>query len=942
MSSIVVPLNPFSEQIVTQPRRAEPAIKGLNDQVLRRLVAEFEKATTVPRRCGRVQLVVSPAGGYGKSHLTGRLFREVGRRATRVYVRPFTAPDSCWISLLHSMVQELTGPEFEEGQDHGPFPPTQLDAMAHGVFGTLLVGLMDAGEYNYADPEFVRHRLTKQIFEKWDLSNPASPWGAWAAETLDTFEASETRSARLIRLLEELTLNTLSSATRPQAWLRVLRGYCQDRADAAARELALEWVRARMPRVEEATKPLGLTIADGEDQAATVAVRNSTARSRVLDLLALSKLYRPLVLCFDQTEVFARVPGLSTAFGTVLSDLVQGEGAHLTVVTANSEVWHSQLLPAMESADQDRIAPRLEMLGLTREQGRELAQQRLKLTRLPMDLQSQITAADWLDTQFNSGLLSPREFLRRCERRYEDIVPAAPAQSAKPEMMLVELFSREHKRLLDDPRELSDYRPDVLRWALLDVPSRVSSGVTVHPYGESAVSFVADWKEGDSKRWVIVIEEGAHALNWRTITNRAVTLHRQSEGTVTLAIRTATQPTLPRPHWGMVGPEMEEAERTRALRVVTLTADQLARIYATWELYTQACQGDIPHEPDAVVRFAAQRFQSWYASLRGEKSAEEKHDTGQIPGEILAPLPEPAGVDSSILAGRAPAASPQVSAAVPFAAPANATALAPTMEVEEPAQIGHSSTAPHLQPAPDRSTSSAPLAVPATKSAPLAIPVTGPAPLYQPTPAAPATTATPKPFPAPTIAPAQQPAVAASAPRPIPAPSAQPQPTAAAPAAPKPVIPPAPVPKPNVPAPNAGAPAGPRPFPGAPAPSRPPQPAPAGATGPKPFVATPGVAASSAPKPFPGTAAPPTGPAPHARPTPKTTPVSVAAAVPTSATPGTSANSFSTAQRSPFLPKPLATPPNYPKPNVPPPNASRAHMPTPDEEAELRSRNDGG
>jgi hypothetical protein len=483
MSSIAVPLNPFADQIVTQPRRAEPAIKGLNDQVLRRLVAEFDKVSTVPRRCGRVQLVVSPAGGYGKSHITGRLFREVGRRATRVYVRPFTAPDSCWIALLHSMVQELTGPEFEDSTDRGPFPPTQLDAMAHGIFGTLLVGLMDAGEYSYSDPEFVRHRLIKQAFEKWDLSNPASPWGAWAAETLDTFEASETRSARLIKLLEELTQNTLSSATRPQAWLRTLRSFCQDRADAAARELALEWVRARTPRAEEATKPLGLTVADGEDQAATVAVRNATARSRVLDLLALSKLFRPMVICFDQTEVFGRVPGLPKAFGTVLSDLVQGEGAHLTVVTANQEVWQSQLLPAMESADQDRIAPRSEMLGLTRDQGLELAQQRLKQTRLPLDLQAQITAPDWVDLQFNSGLLSPREFLRRCERRFEDVVPAAPAQSAKPEMMLVELFAYEHKRLLDDPRELEDYRSNVLRWALLDVPTHVSTGVSVHPYG---------------------------------------------------------------------------------------------------------------------------------------------------------------------------------------------------------------------------------------------------------------------------------------------------------------------------------------------------------------------------------------------------------------------------------------------------------------------------
>lgn len=673
MSAVAIPLNPFADQIVTSPRRAEPPVKGLNDQVLRRMLGEFEKVDVPPRRCSRVQLVVSPAGGYGKSHLTGRLFREIGRRATRVYVRPFSDPESCWVSLLHSTVQELTGPEFEEGADRGPFPPTQLDALAHGVFAALLVGLMDAGEFTYNDPAFVRERLMKRAFEKWDLSDPQSAWGAWAAETLDNFEASETRSARIVKLFEELTQNTLSDTTRPLAWLRVLRSYSQDRADAATRDLALEWIRARTPRVDEATKPLGLMIADGEDQAAGAAGRNSRARSRVLDLLAMAKLFRPFIQCFDQTEVFGRVPGLAKAFGSLLSDMVQGEGAHLTIVTANNDVWESQLLPEMERADQDRIAPRVEMLGLTRDQGRELALQRLKQTRLPADLQEQVIAPAWLDMQFSIGLLSPREFLRRCERRYEEIVPAAPAQPAKPEMMLVELYSRERKMLLEDQRELSDYRGDVLRWALLEVPTRVSSGVKVSRLQDGLASFVAEWAGEESKRWLIVIEEGSHALNWRSIAARAVALHREKAGTTTIAVRIAGQPAIPQASWGMVGPEIEEAERTKALRIVTLSPDVVARVYAGWELYTQACQGDIPHDPDAVVRFTAQRLQSWYSSLRGAKSSEELHDVA-VSGDILAPLPD-TPADKV-------AAAPAPSIAVPaaLAAPtAPAVAAAPTV-----------------------------------------------------------------------------------------------------------------------------------------------------------------------------------------------------------------------------------------------------------------------
>ena len=43
--------------------------------------------------------------------------------------------------------------------------------------------------------------------------------------------------------------------------------------------------------------------------------------------------------------------------------------------------------------------------------------------------------------------------------------------------------------------------------------------------------------------------------------SRAVALRKQRPGTTTVAVRTTAQPVLPQPHWGMVGPEMEDAER---------------------------------------------------------------------------------------------------------------------------------------------------------------------------------------------------------------------------------------------------------------------------------------------------------------------------------------------------------------------------------------------
>jgi hypothetical protein len=938
MPPVAIPLNPFADQIVTSPRRAEPSVPGLNDEVLRRLSAEFEKVNAPPRRCGRIQLVVSPAGGYGKSHLMGRLFRDVGRRATRVYVRPFSAPETCWISLLHSMVQELTGPEFEDGSEQGMFPPTQLDALAHGVFGTALVGLMDAGEFTYSDPEYVRERLMKQTFVKWDLSNPQSTWGAWASDTLDTFEKSDVRSARMIRLVEELTQNTLSNTTRPQAWLRVLRSYSQDRADAAARELSLEWIRARTPRVPEGTEPLGLVVADGEDQTASVAVRNAAARARVLDLLSLAKLFRPFVLCFDQTEVFGRVPGLAKAFGSLLSDLVQGEGAHFTVVTANNTVWESQLLPEMDAADHDRIAPRLELQGLTREQGRELALQRFKQTRLPADLQEKVIAADWLDAQFSAGLLSPRDFLRRCERRYEEIVPAAPAQAAKPEMMLVELYERERKRLLDDPRELAAYRTDVLRWALLDVPTRINSGFTVSASRGNAPSFVADWMDPASKHWVFVIEEGSHALNWRTIAAQANALHKVDSGTTAVAVRIATQPALP-------VAEVEQAERNQAMQSVILTPDQLARVYAAWELYAQACQGDIPHEPDAVVRFAAQRFQSWFAALRGAKSTEEIHVHASAPGEILQELPEkkaepsaaaaPSGTSPSVPAPSTPAPAtppPPTPTTPPPPAPTTPPPPAPT-------------TPPSPVPPPAPSTPPSPAPVPAPTPPPPPSPTTPPPP--SPTTPPPPSPTTPPP-PAPTfarpvvattpvaVAATTQVPVAPAKPTPAP-PTARPAPSPGARPVPPPAVAGPPKPQPATPPPNVARPAkatvpvqvvpDTAPIPSQPAPAKPspppgvkPMPAPVA----RPILRpnAPGTTSPASPPP-PAPAASPPGGRPPLPPGVKPVPRPTGPAVPPPKGPVAPSNTGGDAPKSPWL-RPPGT-----APQSPPTNGSGKAPPSP-------------
>ncbi|HSI64438.1 MAG TPA: hypothetical protein VLE43_15020, partial [Candidatus Saccharimonadia bacterium] len=625
MSSVVVPLNPFSDQIVTSPRRAEPSVQGLNDQALQRLVGAFTAMELPPCRGGRIHLVTSPSGGYGKSHLTGRLYRELGRRATQIYVRPFSDPDTHWVSLLHTIIQEMLAPEFtgeeeEEIKDRGIYPPTQLDAFAHGVFASVLIALLDAGEFEYGDPEFVKDRLRNRTFEKWDLGDPRSNWGVWASDMLQRYEESESREARVLKSLNQATSNYLGSTTRPQAWLRVLRRFAGNRGATALRDQALEWLRARTPMIELVTKPLGLQATDGVDSEGGIAARNSMARSRVLDLLALGRLFRPFVICFDQTEVFGRVPGLARAFGGMLSDLVQCEGAQFTVVTSNREIWNTELSPSIEVADRDRIAPAMELTGLSQTQGRELAVNRLRETRLPVELQEYVLAPSWLEAQFGGGLLSPRNFLRRCEQRYEEVVPAALAQPPRPKMTLAELFAEERHSIETDPREAKDFRADALRWALLSVPTKAEANFKATPSRTDVPSYTAEWKGKNGSHRYIVLEPSSHALVWQAIVRKAQALRAENPDVGVLALRIEGQ--------GAV-PQDNQAARTQAInssakdlfRVFTLKPGELSKIYAGWELYLQACQGDIDYTAEQVLTFVFEHLAPWYTSLLGEPVA---------------------------------------------------------------------------------------------------------------------------------------------------------------------------------------------------------------------------------------------------------------------------------------------------------------------------------
>jgi hypothetical protein len=150
-------INPFDNLIVSEPRRIEKPVSGLNDRALRKLTAQFKtlEKESYPRatRLSGAQFVLSPQPGYGKSHLIGRLFRQLRGRATLVYIRPFTHAASCWRSILLKMVQEMEFPDSAEAEFRSKDESTQLEALVHGILMNIVVSGLEDGSIKFKNQQ---------------------------------------------------------------------------------------------------------------------------------------------------------------------------------------------------------------------------------------------------------------------------------------------------------------------------------------------------------------------------------------------------------------------------------------------------------------------------------------------------------------------------------------------------------------------------------------------------------------------------------------------------------------------------------------------------------------------------------------------------------------------------------------------------------------------
>ncbi len=603
-------INPFGDMIVKEPRRREPAVAGLNESPLQVLFGQFDQliagaAPREQRKVGEAQLVTSEQPGYGKSHLIGRLFRELHGRATLVYIHPFQNAGTVFQSFMLAIVQEM---HFPDRADSGPWnreQPTQLDYLAHSVLAHLVADLVEHGRdvrTDESERSEVVGRLRDDPLGAFQRGVAGPNWSEWMRENFE----------RLLPLMEEALARRGLTLASPGAWLRILYAYAFHPFDAALRRTCLDWLVAQPLETEE-LKALGLRAAESVNPEIDPAEASQVCRTRAKELCQLGAFFRPFVFCFDQTEVYGHLPALARAFGLVIGRLIDEMPNHLTLVTSNQDPWMQRIAPKIETADLERFTrPPLTLQGLNRAQAEELVRLRMDALDVEPSRRSAMLDSDWLTQLFptDSHELGTRVFLQRCKERWD--------RAATPSDPLPDLYREHRETLLASPKR-HQFEPDTLQWVIEAAVDGVE-GITVRHPGEKY--FPVNW-ETPARLCYFGFIVGSHWKQWRSIAQAAVTRCRgQARPAKAIFFRTPEQTPIPNPAWTSAA-EIEAAKE-QYLQLIRLSVEDLADLYAAKELFADAAQGDITYTTVEVLAFLREQLAPWWARLRGPLHAKQQ------------------------------------------------------------------------------------------------------------------------------------------------------------------------------------------------------------------------------------------------------------------------------------------------------------------------------
>jgi hypothetical protein len=600
-----LPVNPFDDNVVFEPREAERPINGLNDRSLAALLRQFERLEAEPRPRRRplrlkAQLVTSAEPGYGKSHLIGRLFKELGDRATQVYLRPFQDAGSSWRSILLKVVQELDKPDDPHLTTATPGQLTQLDAIAFGVMAHLLAGLIEKGRADCENGVEGAKEMRLDPLQAFGHGRDGHYLLGWMSAQFPEL---------LPHLLRELRESGVALHSSARAWLRVLHAYAFS-SGGPERDAAMEWLKGNGLAAEEVAL-LSLDEREIAPFEETASKRNEDAMFRLHDLLTLAGFYRPFLLCFDQTELFTAGPDLCAEFGSVAEQLVNHGLNHMMVVTTNLEPWERVIVRNFQTAHADRFSAPIELEGMTQPQALAIARQRLEGFQVD-DTEVELFCDErWLDGIFRDKKAhSVRAFLRFCARRCADVSEGRAAVA--PELTINDYYAHYEREVQSKPIV---FDPDVLRWSVAEEVA-APPGIQVDRYHDPKHLFPISWKSR-SQLLLFGFEDSSHSRRWETILREATKLATSEDAQRTetriVCLRTPEQREIPGAGWRALGPKFEAASNYFSVHV--LLEHDVTTVFTCYELYANVVEGNAPINREDALMFIREKLQPWWHRL---------------------------------------------------------------------------------------------------------------------------------------------------------------------------------------------------------------------------------------------------------------------------------------------------------------------------------------
>jgi hypothetical protein len=599
-----IQVNPFEDDVVREPREVSFSVKGLNDAPLETLLAEFEHldAGELPRgrpiKAKKAQLVISPDRGYGKSHLLGRLFARLGRRATKVYLRPFQDPYKAWHSILQLTIQELKRPE-----DDSPEAPSQLKSLAIGTLAHIVADFAQDGLPGYPDVKQAVPFL-RQLASGTLAAHDTPRLIAW----LSGLYSKQAPINRLSGLLNRRHIDLQGHET---AWLKILAACAFDDPLGESRNAALKWLRAE-PLEREEIERLRLQQADNDASGDSPPQEiNALSFRRLQGLCQLASYYRPFLFCFDQTEFYASDKPLIKTLGNCFDQLYVDLPNHLTVVTANQENWVTDILPQMAAPQQQRLSREIRLEGIDKRGAHELISERLSSCALSPDNVVQFFADDWLDQVFTPlPVLGVRALLMRAGDHFETL--AHPGAAPTPRPTLDDLFQLELNSIRSK-KALQVYNQDCLMWFAKDIGQAINGVSVGRTAGRRYFSFEWTWPD---RCVYFAFEGGDHWRRWKAIADEALALAkaRGERRFLAYVFRTPDLARVPRPSWA-VAKQTLEAANSQGFRIVELTPDQVCELHAARELYSNALQGNISYSGAEALAWLQARFAAFLTDI---------------------------------------------------------------------------------------------------------------------------------------------------------------------------------------------------------------------------------------------------------------------------------------------------------------------------------------